>query len=64
MKDPFRPADKWIRCPKCGNAYGYNIGRGELPLRELSCACGYQFKSSDPRRKVCKLEDKDQAKND
>lgn len=55
-KDSFRPADRWIKCPSCGHVYGYNVGRGELPLCELSCHCGYQFKSSDTRRKACKIE--------
>jgi rubredoxin len=54
-KDPFRDAEKWINCPECGWALGYNPT--ELPLREQEClSCGYHFKSSDGRRKVCKGE--------
>lgn len=43
--DPFRPADNWTKCPKCGEAHGWNDEDG---LEEQQCVCGYQFQGYEP----------------
>ena len=53
-KSPFREAEHWIRCPKCGEALGWNTEDG---LAGQACSCGYVFKASDARRKACKVRE-------
>jgi hypothetical protein len=52
-KDPFRTADKALKCPQCGQAFCWNKEDG---LTGQTCSfCNYTFKASDSRRKICKI---------
>jgi hypothetical protein len=48
MKNPFREAERWTTCPKCGNSLGWNKEDG---LKGQSCSCGYTFTGKERNKK-------------
>lgn len=46
MKDPFRPAECWSKCPKCDESFGWNKENG---LAGQMCPCGHVFTGHERR---------------
>lgn len=44
-KDPFRPAENWTECPRCGTEFGWNDEDG---LEGQQCPCGHVFSPGTP----------------
>jgi hypothetical protein len=42
--DPYRDAENWVDCPRCGNAFGWN---DEDYLEGQECHCGHVFDGSE-----------------